>query len=185
MMGTATAMPSIPTAPMIPIGGVDPPRIRGPTGARCPRRQSESSIFPRDRCKSASPRKPPISTPRRRCATACSTRRWARVRVRNGQAPPRFRPFDAICDHLLVIDHSLGKHGGEVVGTYRLIRRDAARRSAGFIHRPNTISPSWSIIPARSSNSAGPASTRAIAGGAPCSSCGAGSPPMYSTTRSR
>jgi putative hemolysin len=41
-------------------------------------------------------------------------------------------PFDDICDHLLVIDHSGGRSGGEVVGTYRLIRRVAARRCGRF-----------------------------------------------------
>jgi putative hemolysin len=40
-----------------------------------------------------------------------------------------FDDFDAICDHLLVIDHA---RGGSVVGTYRLIRRSAAARRGGF-----------------------------------------------------
>ena len=40
-----------------------------------------------------------------------------------------FDDFDAICDHLLVIDHA---RGGAVVGTYRLIRRSAAARRGGF-----------------------------------------------------
>jgi putative hemolysin len=48
-----------------------------------------------------------------------------------------FDPFDDICDHLLVIDHDLGAPGlgapgGQVVGTYRLIRRSAARRCGRF-----------------------------------------------------
>jgi len=34
--------------------------------------------------------------------------------------------FDQICDHLLVLDHSRGSGAGAVVGTYRLIRREAA-----------------------------------------------------------
>jgi putative hemolysin len=38
--------------------------------------------------------------------------------------------FDSDCDHLLVLDHSRGN--GVVVGTYRLIRRDAAARLGGF-----------------------------------------------------
>ncbi|HEX3413118.1 MAG TPA: GNAT family N-acyltransferase, partial [Stellaceae bacterium] len=38
--------------------------------------------------------------------------------------------FDNDCDHLLVLDHSRGT--GSVVGTYRLIRRDAAARLGGF-----------------------------------------------------
>jgi putative hemolysin len=40
-----------------------------------------------------------------------------------------FDDFDACCDHLLVIDHA---RGGAVVGTYRLLRRSAARRHRGF-----------------------------------------------------
>jgi putative hemolysin len=43
-----------------------------------------------------------------------------------------FDPFDEICDHLLVIDHESGGAGGEVVGTYRLIRRSAAQRCGRF-----------------------------------------------------
>lgn len=43
-----------------------------------------------------------------------------------------FDAFDEICDHLLVIDHQLGPPGGQVVGTYRLIRRNAARRAGRF-----------------------------------------------------
>lgn len=35
-------------------------------------------------------------------------------------------PYDAVCDHLLAIA------GGQVVGTYRLIRREAAERVGGF-----------------------------------------------------
>jgi putative hemolysin len=40
--------------------------------------------------------------------------------------------FDAICDHLLVLDHSRGEGPEAVVGTYRLIRREAAARCGGF-----------------------------------------------------
>jgi L-ornithine Nalpha-acyltransferase len=39
-----------------------------------------------------------------------------------------FDEFDRICDHLLVLDRS----SGEVVGTYRLIRRSAATRHGRF-----------------------------------------------------
>ena len=39
-----------------------------------------------------------------------------------------FDRFDDDCDHLLVIDHARGA----VVGTYRLIRRQAAQRLGGF-----------------------------------------------------
>jgi L-ornithine Nalpha-acyltransferase len=40
--------------------------------------------------------------------------------------------FDERCDHLLVLDHSRGSGPESVVGTYRLIRRDAAARVGGF-----------------------------------------------------
>jgi putative hemolysin len=45
--------------------------------------------------------------------------------------------FDAICDHLLVIDHDapvkpFQKPGSKVVGTYRLLRQQVADRHGGF-----------------------------------------------------
>ncbi len=40
--------------------------------------------------------------------------------------------YDAIADHLLVVDHNLGEGPGSVVGTYRLIREEAAARHGGF-----------------------------------------------------
>ncbi len=40
--------------------------------------------------------------------------------------------FDAVADHLLVIDHEIGPGPEGVVGTYRLIRRQAAARAGGF-----------------------------------------------------
>lgn len=46
--------------------------------------------------------------------------------------------FDAICDHLLVIDHSalkrnkLGRLKPEIVGTYRLLRQEVAEANGGF-----------------------------------------------------
>lgn len=42
--------------------------------------------------------------------------------------------FDAICDHLLVIDHGTRTKSGEaaIVGTYRLLRQDIADRYSGF-----------------------------------------------------
>lgn len=41
-------------------------------------------------------------------------------------------PFDEICDHLMVLDHARGEGADAVVGTYRLIRREAARRCGRF-----------------------------------------------------
>ena len=43
-----------------------------------------------------------------------------------------FDDFDACCDHLLVIDHARGVGNDAVVGTYRLIRREAASRVGRF-----------------------------------------------------
>ena len=44
--------------------------------------------------------------------------------------------FDAVCDHLLVIDHAArGRFGGvkpKVVGTYRLMREQAVAKLGGF-----------------------------------------------------
>ncbi|WP_207459770.1 GNAT family N-acyltransferase [Azospirillum sp. SYSU D00513] len=39
--------------------------------------------------------------------------------------------FDAVCDHLVILDHAAAP-GGAVVGTYRLLRRSVAERALGF-----------------------------------------------------
>lgn len=39
--------------------------------------------------------------------------------------------FDAVCDHLVILDHE-ATPGGAVVGTYRLMRRSMAERCGGF-----------------------------------------------------
>ena len=47
-------------------------------------------------------------------------------------------PYDAYCDHMLVVDHSslkrnkLGQLKPEIVGTYRLLRQEVADRHDGF-----------------------------------------------------
>ncbi|MCK7615258.1 GNAT family N-acetyltransferase [Roseibium sp. CAU 1639] len=47
-------------------------------------------------------------------------------------------PFDAYCDHLLVVDHAslkrnkLGRLKPEIVGTYRILRQEVANRHSGF-----------------------------------------------------
>lgn len=42
-------------------------------------------------------------------------------------------PYDAICDHLLVVDHEDMAHGKpRVVGTYRLLRQEVAEANHGF-----------------------------------------------------
>lgn len=43
-----------------------------------------------------------------------------------------FDDYDAIADHLLVIDHARGEGADAVVGTYRLIRRSRAEAHGGF-----------------------------------------------------
>ncbi len=43
-----------------------------------------------------------------------------------------FDVFDALCDHLLVIDRTVGRGAAGVVGTYRLIRRAAAQKAGHF-----------------------------------------------------
>jgi putative hemolysin len=43
-----------------------------------------------------------------------------------------FDAFDPVCDHLLVIDESLGPDVDGVVGTYRLLRGSHAHRVGGF-----------------------------------------------------
>lgn len=43
-----------------------------------------------------------------------------------------FDRFDNDCDHLLVLDHSGRRGRDKVVGTYRLLRRQAAHRLGGF-----------------------------------------------------
>lgn len=40
--------------------------------------------------------------------------------------------YDAVADHLVVVDHSLGEGPNSVVGTYRLIRREAAKTLGHF-----------------------------------------------------
>ncbi len=41
--------------------------------------------------------------------------------------------FDAVCDHLLVLDRSIvGASEDQIVGTYRLLRQDVARANDGF-----------------------------------------------------
>ena len=40
-------------------------------------------------------------------------------------------PYDAVCDHLLVIDHARPK-GKRIVGTYRLLRQEIADQHSGF-----------------------------------------------------
>ncbi len=40
--------------------------------------------------------------------------------------------FDAVADHLLVVDHEIGPGPEGVVGTYRLVRQGAADRIGGF-----------------------------------------------------
>lgn len=86
----------------------------------------------------------------RLAASSKEVRRAQRLRYKvfheEGSAVPSARsrlsrrdidPFDEICDHLLVFDHDVvtkpfRKAKPKVVGTYRLLRREAADRRLGF-----------------------------------------------------
>ena len=84
----------------------------------------------------------------RLATTVKDVRRAQRLRYKvffeEGQAVPSLAcrlqrrdadAFDSICDHLLVVDHAVSPHRNgdpKVVGTYRLLRQDAAERHAGF-----------------------------------------------------
>jgi putative hemolysin len=56
----------------------------------------------------------------------------ARAEIETARRRRDFDRFDEGCDHLLVLDHSRGCGPEIVVGTYRLIRREAAARLGGF-----------------------------------------------------
>ncbi|MBB4287568.1 GNAT family N-acetyltransferase [Roseospira goensis] len=58
--------------------------------------------------------------------------RGARPTLETAACERDFDAFDDIADHLLVIDHSLGAGADRVVGTYRLMRREHARRAGCF-----------------------------------------------------
>src|SRR6516225_3587986 len=60
--------------------------------------------------------------------------------------------FDAICDHLLVLDHAVREsklpRGPSVVGTYRMLRQSVAEQHGGSIRRASsTSSTSSTAIP--------------------------------------
>lgn len=49
------------------------------------------------------------------------------------QARRDFDAYDAICDHLLVVDSAIdGDPEDQIVGTYRLLRQDVAEKNGGF-----------------------------------------------------
>ncbi len=47
-------------------------------------------------------------------------------------AKREFDRFDDYCDHVMVLDRSLGRGAEAVIGTYRVMRRGAAVRAGGF-----------------------------------------------------
>src|SRR3546814_10641216 len=57
-----------------------------------------------------------------------------------------FDAYDPIADHLLVIDQALGAGVKGVVGTYRLIRREAAARVGSFYRSEEHTSELQSIM---------------------------------------
>jgi hypothetical protein len=92
--------------------------------------------------------------------------------------------YDAVADHLLVLDHDRGEGPEGVVGTYRLIRRAARRGSGASTRRPNTTSGRYWTSLARSWSWAAPAPPSPIARAGPCSCSGPASPPMWRGTTS-
>ena len=56
----------------------------------------------------------------------------ARPQIDTARRRRDFDRFDTDCDHLLVLDHCRGPGPEIVVGTYRLIRREASARLGGF-----------------------------------------------------
>ena len=109
----------------------------------------------------------------------------ARAGVETARRRRDFDRFDLGCDHLLVLDHSRGAGSETVVGTYRLIRREAAARLGGFYSAaeydiaPLVAYPGEILELGRSCVDArlSPADRR-------CSCCGAGSRPMSFITTS-
>ena len=103
-------------------------------------------------------------------------------------------PYDAVCDHLLVVDEAApsandswgGLRRQKVVGTYRVLRQEVAERDARLLHaerirhraagRRQASAPlSWS--------SAAPACSSLIATSAPSSCCGTVCGPTCASTR--
>ena len=93
--------------------------------------------------------------------------------------------FDAVADHLLVVDHAIGDGAEGVVGTYRLIQREAAAQLGRLLlgrrirHRADRCN-----FPGRILELGRSCVDAAIATARRCSCCGAASPPTCSTTRS-
>jgi L-ornithine Nalpha-acyltransferase len=56
----------------------------------------------------------------------------ARPTARHRRLRRDFDDFDAICDHILVVDRDRGAHAHGVVGTYRVLRRSRVRTDLGF-----------------------------------------------------
>ena len=124
--------------------------------------------------------------PRWRCATGSSTTSAARVPDAAAAASRRDRDaFDAVADHLLVVDHAIGPGPEGVVATYRLIRAEAAARLGRFYSADEyDISPVVDVP--RPGHGTRPflRRIRTTATAPPCSCCGAASPPMCSCTTS-
>lgn len=94
--------------------------------------------------------------------------------------------FDAVCDHLLVIDRGRGELPAEnIVGTYRLMRREHAEKAGRFYTSAEYDISRILAIPGPISNSGARAPIPPIATARPCSCSGRGSRSMCSPTASR
>ena len=92
--------------------------------------------------------------------------------------------YDAVADHLLVVDHAIGSGPEGVVGTYRLIRRPAANKIGQFYSADEYDLAVIERTPGNSWNWAAPASTLSTATGRSCNCSGVGLPLTSSNTRS-
>ena len=127
------------------------------------------------------------------CASRSSTRRCRRSRRR---APSLSRRdvdgYDAICDHLLVLDHDAPRRPfrtakPKVVGTYRLLRQEVADRHGGFYTRGrirHRAAARGRIRNCASWSSAAPACSSPTATSARSSCSGTGSGPTCCITAS-
>ena len=117
--------------------------------------------------------------PARHCATGVFFAEMGAVAPAELVAGKRDRDeFDAVADHLIVVDHAIGAGAEGVVGTYRLIREAAAAKVGRFYSSGEYDLSVLMGVPGREAG-AGPVvrGLPPIAAVRRCSCCGAASPP--------
>ena len=96
-----------------------------------------------------------------------------------------FDDFDAVCEHLLVLDRRRGEGPGGIVGTYRLIRRQAAAKIGRFYSAAEYDIAPLIDYPGEVLELGRSASKRTRATRRPCRCCGAASRSTSTTSTSR